>query len=1010
MGNAIPSQLETSTAPGGHDGPTLQQALGDANDGSVSGASVARWFLSVKHGTVRETVEALLKAAVHVYGGEAAFYSAPGGRGRSAKICGEPRAQGFVLVASSSLDGMVSSTSGPNAAVSDGRTAVMQAALNGEEAAFGRMAAAQVRTRGGLEGILLLDLTVEGGSPTRGMPSSILSSVSLWSVVLAERLDSMEAVTYNEALKLALDNVLTTLEETERVTTSSRSSPAENMIPQKLLKGSVSCDRVALWAYDSASKELVLNNNGQANGIRVAVDKSMLGESVKMGDGQVLCMRDVRSGAQGVQSEKAGVARSQSAVCVPLWIRNGAMRADLPNNGNGNGGGGAVVSTGSSSPSSAGRSVRSTRSGSVNGGSGSWSIVQFMKNKRDGQEQLDHFDLSRAEALQRSALPVLLQIRDCILRLNATERQREGLQALVARISSSDSVLDVAKLAQSEVVKVMDCEKCTLFFIDEQSDQLWAPPTTLLPNGLRLPAHEGVAGRVVQLAREAGGFEGYVLTVNDPPACEHWFGEVIPGFSTRNCMTTAIWSMGKSQRLLGVLQILNKRVSWQSGSAGSVDNNQDGFTKADEKLLSLLAQGLGGQLENLTMSMLFTKARMDTTGREGEEDLESKIKEYYGARGGMRSRTASVMREIDLVEMALTPGPPRAKRTSASIIANSLNGEGVNMTEEPSFFLISTPTVTDEAEPGETDGTRTWELDYWSVPVEGAYTLLVRSLRRVGVLPELDVDLDALFQYTSRVRSMYLKNPYHNFQHAIMVVHYSFKFMEAMQLEDNLTKSDMFALLIGALCHDMEHRGRNNAFESMTRSELAIRYNDRSVLENHHCAQAFQVALSNPECDVFKNLEAATFGMCRQRMISGILATDMKFHGEHVQLLQGFHLDEGTSQAQFLVELLLHSADISGPLMPVKTSFRWLKAVHEEFGMQVADEKRLGIPVSKFMDGLDNPIAGASSQLTFLKCVLHPLFDPLFTMFPGMEPPKNYLEENRVALTEVAEGRSDALD
>lgn len=37
-------------------------------------------------------------------------------------------------------------------------------------------------------------------------------------------------------------------------------------------------------------------------------------------------------------------------------------------------------------------------------------------------------------------------------------------------------------------------------------------------------------------------------------------------------------------------------------------------------------------------------------------------------------------------------------------------------------------------------------------------------------------------------------------------------------------------------------------------SELAIMYNDESVLENHHLAVAFKL-LQNEECDIFQNLQ-----------------------------------------------------------------------------------------------------------------------------------------------------------
>ena len=43
------------------------------------------------------------------------------------------------------------------------------------------------------------------------------------------------------------------------------------------------------------------------------------------------------------------------------------------------------------------------------------------------------------------------------------------------------------------------------------------------------------------------------------------------------------------------------------------------------------------------------------------------------------------------------------------------------------------------------------------------------------------------------------------------------------------------------LCHDIDHPGTNNAFQQFTQSDLALLYNDQSVLENHHSAMAFKI-------------------------------------------------------------------------------------------------------------------------------------------------------------------------
>merc|ERR1712048_543309 len=163
------------------------------------------------------------------------------------------------------------------------------------------------------------------------------------------------------------------------------------------------------------------------------------------------------------------------------------------------------------------------------------------------------------------------------------------------------------------------------------------------------------------------------------------------------------------------------------------------------------------------------------------------------------------------------------------------------------------------------------------------------------------------------------------------------------------------ALGIGALCHDIGHRGRNTSFEIQTKSELAMRYNDRSPLENHHCAKAFEIALKTPgdKCNIFKKWNQESYSRVRRILVSIILGTDMALHGEHVQRLTS--MGDALYEAETLPEVILHSADISNPIMPTEQSSRWNKAIQNEFMEQVVDERQYGIPISHFMEGLDDP-------------------------------------------------------
>jgi len=54
----------------------------------------------------------------------------------------------------------------------------------------------------------------------------------------------------------------------------------------------------------------------------------------------------------------------------------------------------------------------------------------------------------------------------------------------------------------------------------------------------------------------------------------------------------------------------------------------------------------------------------------------------------------------------------------------------------------------------------------------------------------------------------------------------------------------MLGILTAAAIHDFEHPGVNNIFLTKLQDTIAIRYNDTSVLENHHVAASFELMFS----------------------------------------------------------------------------------------------------------------------------------------------------------------------
>lgn len=76
-----------------------------------------------------------------------------------------------------------------------------------------------------------------------------------------------------------------------------------------------------------------------------------------------------------------------------------------------------------------------------------------------------------------------------------------------------------------------------------------------------------------------------------------------------------------------------------------------------------------------------------------------------------------------------------------------------------------------------------------------------------GVVEHFKMEERALMIWISRVASHYRDNPYHNLQHVVHVLHAVFLVLMTTEASKCLTRADQLALLIAALCHDIDHDG-----------------------------------------------------------------------------------------------------------------------------------------------------------------------------------------------------------
>merc|ERR1712166_1300030 len=146
---------------------------------------------------------------------------------------------------------------------------------------------------------------------------------------------------------------------------------------------------------------------------------------------------------------------------------------------------------------------------------------------------------------------------------------------------------------------------------------------------------------------------------------------------------------------------------------------------------------------------------------------------------------------------------------------------------------------------------------------------------------------DDVFQrWRNAVCEVYNKVPYHNCLHGADVLQGLNSLMNDSTLKDALTPTLKFAALTAAVVHDIGHPGRNNKFLIDTSHEIALRYNDRSVLENMHIANALKIS-EQPGCNIFEKMDSPDARKTiRDVWIDMILDTDMARHFSVVKELK----------------------------------------------------------------------------------------------------------------------------
>ncbi|XP_062584403.1 dual 3',5'-cyclic-AMP and -GMP phosphodiesterase 11A-like isoform X3 [Saccostrea cucullata] len=233
-----------------------------------------------------------------------------------------------------------------------------------------------------------------------------------------------------------------------------------------------------------------------------------------------------------------------------------------------------------------------------------------------------------------------------------------------------------------------------------------------------------------------------------------------------------------------------------------------------------------------------------------------------------------------------------------------------------------------------------WKLDTFnfndfSLSSDDMLLAAVRIFKDLGFNRTFRIDSEVLCRWILTVRKNYRNVAYHNWRHAFNVCQFMFAALKRAGVRRHLSDKESLALVVASLCHDLDHRGTNNAFQQKTSSALAQLYGTKATLEHHHFNHAVMI-LNSEGHNIFGNFNSEEYSEVIKLLKEAILATDLS---RHIQVRNKFFamVDSGMKNwddresRDILRSILMTTCDVAAITKPWEIQRKVADLVMTEF-------------------------------------------------------------------------------
>eukprot|EP00439_Symbiodinium_sp_Y106_P084740 s202_g26.t1 len=483
----------------------------------------------------------------------------------------------------------------------------------------------------------------------------------------------------------------------------------------------------------------------------------------------------------------------------------------------------------------------------------------------------------------------------------------------------------------AEVIRVLNADRCSIFFVDDMRKEVWCVGSLDMEPFCQ-PWDKGIVGMVAT--------EGKMVNLADAHDHPAFDGEIEKktGYTVKGILSLPVKSVLNLDKAIGVIQVLNKR----SSSKGEF-SEQDAVELQKLASLTRIAESLiVASVHQLSPVIVLRRASgcreqllqlLCTRMVIGDSFYRQRYKALEEVTGHFDSEVQAVLDQHRERTAKLCMLCVLKEELPAHAQVEDLASLNFDVLEQAEIFLQE---------------------------------LVPDILRHAGCIDNCSIPEKQLMAYPEAVFRGYRsfgKNPFHNAYHGFAVYQMCFHQLSTIDTFSQLTATQGFGLLVAALCHDIDHPGVTNSYLIRLQDDLALRYNDNSVLENHHASVACTL-LRDERTAIGSGLAKEEQVVFRKTIIKCILATDMAHHQSCCQRLIGCHSTEdfkatAEEDPQFLMSVCVHAADpwlqvqyprdLSAQALDWEVAKKWEERICQEFREQAAKEVEMGFTPEPFM-------------------------------------------------------------